>query len=116
MTSYSDATGLYPVKRRARHAEREGFRISEIALDAGQNVPWHYHTNIADTFYVLNGVIAIALRGPEEQIQLERGETYTVVPGREHEVTVAEGADAAFLIMQGFGQYDFVPTESGTRD
>lgn len=111
MTSYSDATGLYPVKRRARHAERDGFRISEITLDAGQSVPWHFHTNVQDTFFVLNGTIALALRGPETELMLGQGETYTVVPGREHEVTVADGDEATFLIMQGFGQYDFVPTD-----
>lgn len=111
MRGYSDASGLYPVKRRARHAEREGFRISEITLDAGQSVPWHHHTNIQDTFFVLNGTINVALRAPQETMKLAQGDTYTVVPRREHEVTVADGDEATFLIMQGFGQYDFVPDD-----
>ena len=112
MKKFGDATGLYPVKRRARHAERDGFRISEITLDAGQSVPWHLHTNVQDTFFVMNGTIDIALRTPATKVTLGRGETFTVVPGREHEVTVADGDEATFLIMQGFGQYDFVTSEN----
>ena len=48
-----DASHLYEVERRDRHAERPGFRISELQLSPTQTVPWHFHTNISDTFYVL---------------------------------------------------------------
>src|SRR2546427_9532709 len=48
-----DSSGLYEVERRARHAERPGFRISELQISSTQQVPWHYHSNIQDTFYVL---------------------------------------------------------------
>ena len=56
-----DASHLYEVERRARHAERPGFRISELQLSPTQTVPWHYHTNIADTFYVLEGEMTISV-------------------------------------------------------
>jgi hypothetical protein len=41
-----DASHLYEVERRARHAERPGFRISELQIGPRQQVPWHYHSNI----------------------------------------------------------------------
>jgi len=53
-----DSSGLYEVERRARHAERPGFRISELQISPKQQVPWHYHSTVQDTFYVLEGGFA----------------------------------------------------------
>src|SRR5262249_50809129 len=50
-----DASHLYEVERRAQHAARPGFRITELQLSPTQKVPWHTHTNVSDTFYVLEG-------------------------------------------------------------
>lgn len=99
----------YDVERYARHAERPGFRITELQIGPTQKVPWHAHTNVQDTFYVLQGRIRISLRDPEEDIQLASGETTTVRPGRPHLVTNAGEGSAVFLVLQGFGEYDFVP-------
>ena len=38
MEGVKDAAGLYEVERRARHAERPGFRISELQLSPTRNV------------------------------------------------------------------------------
>lgn len=84
MESFSDASEIYPVERRARHAERDGFRISELQISPTQVVPWHYHTKIHDTFYVIAGRISIHLQDPQEAIELGPGETYTVIAGRPH--------------------------------
>jgi len=72
-------------------------------------VPWHCHTNIQDTFYVLEGQLRIFLRDPKEDVTLARGETYAVRPGRPHFVTNAGATSATFLVLQGFGEYDYVP-------
>src|SRR6266852_5859693 len=65
-----DSSGLYEVERRARHAERPGFRISELQISSTQQVPWHYHSNIQDTFYVLVGTLRLFLRDPKEEVRL----------------------------------------------
>ena len=104
-----DASHLYEVERRARHGERPGFRISELQLSATQTVPWHYHTNIADTFYVLAGEMRLFLQNPKQEVRLKPGETYTAVAGRPHLVTNAGKVSLTFLIMQGIGEYDYVP-------
>ena len=94
----------------ANHAERPGFRISEIRLSPTQRVPWHRHSNIEDTFYVLAGRILITLQSPDEQIELSVGESWGPArPGRPHLVTNAGGEAASFLVLQGMGDYDFVP-------
>ena len=48
-------SGGYEVTRFACHASRPGFRIVEMTLNSIQQVPWHYHSNVQDTFYVLEG-------------------------------------------------------------
>src|SRR5882724_8060724 len=109
MDAVKDSSHLYEVERRARHAERPGFRISELQISATQQVPWHSHTNIQDTFYVLEGRLRLFLRDPKEEVRLAPGETYSVRPGRAHPVTNAGEASATFLVLQGIGEYDYVP-------
>lgn len=109
MEGLKDASHLYEVERRAYHAERPGFRISELQISQTPKVPWHYHKNIQDTFYVLEGRIRLFLRDPKEEVLLEPGQTYSVRPRRPHLVTNAGQASATFLVLQGIGEYDFVP-------
>jgi len=109
MEALKDATHLYEVERRARHAERRGFRINELQLSPSQKVPWHRHTNVQDTFYVLEGRIRVFMRDPKEDVFLAPGQTFTIAPGRPHLVINAGETSATFLILQGIGEYDFVP-------
>lgn len=109
MESFKDASHLYEVERRALHAERPGFRISELQISPTQIVPWHSHSNVQDTFYVIEGQIKIFLRDPDEQVVLQPGNTYSVKPRRPHMVRNTEKTSATFLILQGIGEYDYVP-------
>src|SRR5215831_16608681 len=79
--SLRDASHLYEVERRARHAERPGFRISELQLSPTQKVPWHTHTNVSDTFYVLEGTMRLFLQNPKEKVELAPSQIYHVAPG-----------------------------------
>ena len=104
-----DPSGLYEVERRAYHAARPGFRIAELQISPTQKVPWHYHNNVHDTFYVLEGTIRVFLQQPKEEVRLSRGQTFSVPPKRPHLVTNAGDTSATFLVLQGVGEYDFVP-------
>ena len=109
MKPIKDASHLYDVERRAYHAERPGFRISELQISPTQSVPWHCHTNIQDTFYVLEGNVRLFLREPKEEVRLNPGDTYSVRPMRPHLVTNDGEGSATFLVLQGIGEYDYVP-------
>jgi quercetin dioxygenase-like cupin family protein len=109
MDTLKDASHLYEVERRAEHAARPGFRISELQISKTQKVPWHFHTNVQDTFYVIDGRLRLFLRDPKEEVRLGPGETYSVAPGRPHLVTNGGETSATFLVLQGIGEYDFVP-------
>jgi mannose-6-phosphate isomerase-like protein (cupin superfamily) len=114
MDAVADASHLYEVERRDRHAERPGFRITELQISPTQQVPWHCHTNIQDTFYVLEGRVRLNLREPVETVELAPSETYTVRAGRPHLVTNAGETSATLLILQGIGTYDYVPLAQQT--
>ena len=109
MQAVKDASHLYEVERRAEHAARPGFRITELQISPSQKVPWHYHNNVQDTFYVLSGNLRIFLREPKEEVRLGPGETYTAKARRPHLVTNGGDRSATFLVLQGIGEYDFVP-------
>jgi mannose-6-phosphate isomerase-like protein (cupin superfamily) len=42
-------------------------------------------------------------------VPLGPGETYAVRPGRPHLVTNGGSGSATFLVLQGLGEYDYVP-------
>ncbi|HKQ25756.1 MAG TPA: cupin domain-containing protein [Burkholderiales bacterium] len=109
METMKDGSHLYEVERRAEHAARPGFRITELQISPTQRVPWHYHSNVQDTFYVLGGNIRIFLREPKEEVRLGAGDTYSVKPSRPHLVANGGNDSATFLVLQGIGEYDFVP-------
>lgn len=104
-----DASHLYEVERRAEHAARLGFRITELQISPTQNVPWHCHSNVQDTFYVIEGQLRIFLREPKEEVRLAPGGTYSVAPRRPHLVTNGGDGSATFLVLQGIGEYDYIP-------
>lgn len=109
MEAMKDSSRFYEVERRAEHAARPGFRITELQISPSQKVPWHYHTHVQDTFYVLEGTLRLFLREPKEEIRLRPGDTYSVGPRRPHLVTNAGKGSTVFLVLQGIGEYDFVP-------
>jgi len=78
-------------------------------VPAGFATGTHVHRVQEETFYVLEGAIRIYLQQPKENVRLARGESYSVPPRRPHLVTNAGDTSATFLILQGIGEYDYVP-------
>lgn len=110
--SLKSGTHLYEVEHRDYHLERPGFRVAELHLSPSQSVPWHYHTNISDTFYVLTGNMRLFVRDPKQTVELSAGESYCVDAGRPHLVTNDGEETLVFIILQGVGEYDYVPLVS----
>jgi quercetin dioxygenase-like cupin family protein len=108
MKGTKDASRLFEVEKLTYHAARPRFRIAEITINPTQGVPWHYHSKVQDTFYVVEGQIRLSLRDPQEEVRLAPGETYSVWAQRPHLVTNEGRTAATFLVLQ-FGEYDFVP-------
>ena len=109
MEPLKDARHLYETERQIYHLERPGFRINEMTLSATQKVPWHYHSTVRDTFYVIDGLLRLFLQDPKEEVQLSPGDSYPVEARRPHLVTNGADRPVTFLVLQGVGEYDYVP-------
>ena len=109
MGAIKDPSHLLDVERQAHYAWRPGFRIAEFTINLTQNIPWHCHSNVQDTFYVIEGHLQIFLRDPKEEVRFAPGETYSVRAERPHLVINGGETWATFLVLQGIGEYDFVP-------
>ena len=99
----------YVVERRELIAETSTLRVSILTLAAGQEVPWHYHSRVTDTFYCLEGTLSVETRSPDARHLLNIGESCAVPRMTAHRVTGQEDGRARFLIVQGVGTYDFCP-------
>lgn len=108
MEGTKDPSHLLDVEKRAYHASRPGLRIAEFTINPTQTIRWHCHTNVQDSFFVLEGRIRVFLRDPEDEVCLAPGETYSLQPKRPHFVTNGGENAATFLVLH-FGEYDFVP-------
>ena len=105
----TDVTRGYEIERRELVAEAAGLRVQILTLAAGQCVPWHLHSAIADTFVCLDGPMAVLTREPASETVLRPGETCAVAARVPHYVSGTNGGPCRFLIVQGVGKYDFVP-------
>ena len=86
-------------------------QVRIFTLAPGDTIPWHYHQQIADQFFVLEGVLSISTREPALTRKLSVGQTYKIVPGRAHLVANGGNHDCRFLLLQGVGTYDWNPAE-----
>lgn len=95
-------------------AELPELVVSEITMSPGQEVPWHYHNNVADTFYCLSGCTLIR-HGDSGEAKLKPGESISVPSCTPHQVECEGDESCRLLIIQGIGEYDFVPTQVPSR-
>src|SRR5436853_7872379 len=101
--------GNYEIAGRELVAEGADLRVSVLTLTAGQCVPWHYHSEISDSFVCLEGPMVVETRVPRHAYWLEPGQRCAVPPKTAHYVHGKEMGPCKFLIVQGVGVYDFVP-------
>jgi quercetin dioxygenase-like cupin family protein len=88
-------------------AETPELRMVVLTLAAGQEVPWHWHSNVADRFFCMEGPMVVETRAPREIFELAPGGTCVVPARRAHRVTGKNGGPCKFGVLQGVGVYDF---------
>jgi quercetin dioxygenase-like cupin family protein len=91
-----------------RVMEGADMRASVLTLDRGQNIPWHYHSEITDAFVCLSGPMVVETRAPRAAHVLNPGERCAVPPMTAHYVHGLDDGPCSFLILQGVGEYDNV--------
>jgi len=100
--------GSYQIAGSEVVAEGADLRVQVLTLAAGQAIPWHYHSEITDSFVCLEGPMVVETRAPRHSHLLAPGERCVVPPKTAHYVHGKEGGPCKFLIVQGVGVYDFV--------
>ena len=101
--------GNYEIAGREIVAEGADLRVSVLTLAAGQEVPWHYHNEVNDSFVCLEGPMVVQTRAPRNIYRLEPGQRCAVPAKTAHQVEGEKGGPCKFLIVQGVGVYDFCP-------
>ena len=102
----------YTIEDRQLIAETAGLRVQILTLASGQEIPWHHHTVVTDTFICLNGQMVVKTRSSDADHQLRPGDKCSVAPTVVHRVAGKDGAGCRFLIVQGIGKYDFIAAEN----
>src|SRR5690606_23706057 len=98
----------YEAERRVRHVDYPGLRITELQIASGQSTPWHHHTEVQDTIYVVQGRVEILLNDPEESVILNVDDSYAIKAGRRHLVRNIASTSTTYLVIQGRGKIDFL--------
>lgn len=99
----------YEIEKRETVADVPGLRVRILTLAEGQCVPWHYHSEITDTFFCMEGPLHIRTRAPRADYVLEAGQSCGVPAKVAHYVSGVDHQPARFMIVQGEGTYDYVP-------
>jgi quercetin dioxygenase-like cupin family protein len=80
-----------------------------LTLAPGQEVPWHWHSNVTDRFFCMAGPMIVETRAPPQTFELGPGDTCAVPARRAHRVRGKDGGPCRFGVLQGVGAYDFNP-------
>jgi len=97
-----------PTKRAKVLVQTADVRIVEYTLEPGDGNPWHYHSEVSDRVYCLEGLIGVSLRQPPERLVLRPGESHEVPPQTVHYVSNAGDGTSRYLLVQALGKYDFI--------
>ena len=100
--------GDYTIAGRELVAEGTDLRVQVLTLSAGQCVPWHYHTEISDSFVCLEGPMVVETRAPRHVYSSCRVSAAQCRLRPAHYVHGEADGPCKFLIVQGVGVYDFV--------
>ncbi len=100
--------GEYDIADQELVAEGADLQVQVLTLDAGQCVPWHYHSEITDSFVCLEGPMVVETRAPRAAHRLSPGERCAVPPKTAHTVHGKDDGPCKFLLVQGVGVYDYI--------
>jgi quercetin dioxygenase-like cupin family protein len=94
------------IKGRETIMEGADMRVRVLTLAENECIPWHYHSEITDSFVCLEGPMVVETRAPRAEYVLEAGERCKVPPKVAHYVHGLNDGPFKFLIAQGVGVYD----------
>jgi quercetin dioxygenase-like cupin family protein len=82
-----------------------------FTLAPGEVIPWHYHSQCGDHYFVLEGTLTVKTRNPVSQHVVQTGARHRLQAGVPHQISNPSKADCRFLLVQGVGSFDWVKVE-----
>src|SRR5205809_4714547 len=95
----------YEVKNIEPVVVSNDIQVRVFTLAQGDVIPWHYHRESTDHYFVLQGALTIETRGPDNRRVITVGERYKILPGTAHSVPNESASECQFLLVQGVGRY-----------
>jgi quercetin dioxygenase-like cupin family protein len=90
-------------------AQSPEMRFVLYTLAPGAEIPWHFHSEVADWYVCREGVFTVESQSPDEAVTLTRGEMHEMPVRRVHRVVNTGDGTCRFALVQGLGKYDFNP-------
>ncbi|HML53008.1 MAG TPA: cupin domain-containing protein [Solidesulfovibrio magneticus] len=103
------ATPPYVIAGKETILTTDQARVTLMTLAPGQAIPPHRHSQVTDTTFCLEGQAAIRFPDTGETAALAVGCHAAVAPGQLHEVANVGDGVCRLLLVQGPGEYDFLP-------
>ena len=100
----------YQVQKITTVAASAGVQVREFTVAPGEEVPWHFHTEVTDWCYCLEGVVAAQVRAAGDKVTLRRlkpGQSCRIEAGTIHRLTSGSDDACRYLLVQAGGKYDF---------
>ena len=85
----------------------DNVRVRIMSLAPREIADWHYHTQVTDDIFCLTGTILVRMKNPDEEVRLSPGQRCQIKIGRVHQLENFTSEEAAYLLVQGIGKYDF---------
>ena len=86
-------------------------QVREFTVAPGEDIPWHYHTEITDWCYCLDGVVKAEKRNSGDAgvsiVYLKTGESCRIDAGVVHRLSTGGEGVCRYLLVQAGGRYDF---------
>lgn len=97
----------YTVKNIESVVKGQDVQARVFTLAQGEVIPWHYHEESTDHYFVLKGELTIKTRSPDDDRAIAVGGRYKIAPQVAHEISNRSGDECQFLLVQGVGKYDW---------
>jgi len=102
----------YQVKRVEPVMVGSDMQARLFTLVPGDKIPWHWHSECADYYFVLEGTLTIMTRKLKREKTVRVGNCYWIAPGTPHLISNRSAADCRFLLLQGIGKFDWIKAEN----
>ncbi len=107
----ADQKSSYVVKSVEKIADGTDVRVRLCTLAPEDVIPWHYHSQCTDHYFVLQGTLTVETGLPKKLSTIGIGADHQLAAGTPHQISNRSRSDCRFLLVQGVGTFDWLKVE-----